>query len=231
MTHTEAKEWVAGNRSTSGMVTIDPVETREERIACTDAAMKEQAYWTLKAYNEGLIESEPTGELERERDYLRDLLEEALLFVVPWAEMDAVGTGEDDNCGVNRATVIRDAICAVLKSEPHTLPASPVSAFECWAWYTITDGKVVTYAQGFRESSRRPVWKEAIGCFEISASRNAVMVPRCIIGHADELDAFRDAMAMAYQMHCELMECNGRPEWDQPKQPIAGRCRSRKDRP
>ena len=58
MTKNEAEEWLLGNRSMTNLITQCPFETWEVRISQADAAMMEQAYWVLKAYNEGLIVKE-----------------------------------------------------------------------------------------------------------------------------------------------------------------------------
>ena len=58
MTKEEAKEWLEGQRSTTNMIPSDPDGyglTWEVRIAQADAAMMQQAYWTLRAHSEGLI--------------------------------------------------------------------------------------------------------------------------------------------------------------------------------
>lgn len=56
MTLEEAKEWLSGNRSTCNFIPQDPWESWQVRIAQTDAAMMEQAYYVLKAHKEGLID-------------------------------------------------------------------------------------------------------------------------------------------------------------------------------
>ena len=50
--HKEAIAWLNGERSLSNVVPQDPYETWQERIARADAAMTEQAYWMVRAYNE-----------------------------------------------------------------------------------------------------------------------------------------------------------------------------------
>ena len=50
----EAQEWLAGNRSSVNIVSQDPYETWEIRIAEADAARTQQAYWIVRAYKEGL---------------------------------------------------------------------------------------------------------------------------------------------------------------------------------
>ena len=55
MDYEEAISWLKGERSVNGLP-IEPVETLPVRIAQTDAAMTQQAYYIVKAYNENLIE-------------------------------------------------------------------------------------------------------------------------------------------------------------------------------
>ena len=55
MNHEEAKAWLRGERSTTNMIPNHPYETWRERIARTDAAMIERAYWIVKAHKEGLV--------------------------------------------------------------------------------------------------------------------------------------------------------------------------------
>ena len=55
MTPEEAREWLTGLRSMCNLVSQDPFETWQERIARADAAKAEQAYWVLRATKEGLI--------------------------------------------------------------------------------------------------------------------------------------------------------------------------------
>jgi len=55
----EAREWVKGNRSTTNTIPQEPLSTWEVRILDADASMIKQAYYTLKAYKEGLMEENP----------------------------------------------------------------------------------------------------------------------------------------------------------------------------
>ena len=57
MNYDEAAEWMRGERSTTNMIPHDPHESWLVRITVADAAMKEQAYWTLKAWHEGIVPS------------------------------------------------------------------------------------------------------------------------------------------------------------------------------
>lgn len=92
----------------------------------------------------------------------------------------------------------------------------PCSAVLCWARHTIMDGKVVTYSTSFEGDGEFPHGKDATGYFEISASRNCVMVHRATIKSGCQLETFKAAIEIANRMHCELSACNGRPEWSQP---------------
>ena len=58
MTYEEALAWLRGERSMCNLVAQHPFETWQERIARTDAALTEQAYWTVRAHKEGLIPKE-----------------------------------------------------------------------------------------------------------------------------------------------------------------------------
>lgn len=64
---------------------------------------------------------------------------------------------------------------------------------------TIMDGKVVTYSTAFRQSEGifGPEY-EAAGHFEVSASRNAVMVHRASIASKEELEALIEALNRAF---------------------------------
>ena len=56
----EAKEWFKGTRSMHNLINYDNENVNQGLIDCAkaDATMMEQAYWALRAYNEGLIEVE-----------------------------------------------------------------------------------------------------------------------------------------------------------------------------
>ena len=62
---------------------------------------------------------------------------------------------------------------------------------------TITDGEVVTYATDFRKSQHSGGY-DPFGPFEISASRNAVIVHRATIKHPEDVAAVSQALAAAY---------------------------------
>ena len=53
---TEARAWLAGERSMANMIPKHPSETWLVRIAQADAAMVQEAYWVLKASSEGLLD-------------------------------------------------------------------------------------------------------------------------------------------------------------------------------
>ena len=55
MTVKEAHEWLNGKRSMTNLIPQDPLATWQVRIAEADAAMRQQAYWLLKAHNESLL--------------------------------------------------------------------------------------------------------------------------------------------------------------------------------
>lgn len=55
MTKEEAIEWINGNRSMTNQIPQDPFETWLVRINEADAAMVQQAYWTLKAHSDNLM--------------------------------------------------------------------------------------------------------------------------------------------------------------------------------
>lgn len=59
MDYKEACEWLKGNRSTVNTIPHDPLETWQIRTAQADAAMTQQAYWIVKAYNEARAFSTP----------------------------------------------------------------------------------------------------------------------------------------------------------------------------
>ena len=56
MDKAEAIEWLEGKRSmaNAGLIPWDS-DTWHARVAQTDAAKTEQAYWVLRAYKDGLI--------------------------------------------------------------------------------------------------------------------------------------------------------------------------------
>lgn len=56
----EALAWLRGERSLTNMIPQHPLETWQVRIAEADAGATQQAYWTVKAYREGLLASKET---------------------------------------------------------------------------------------------------------------------------------------------------------------------------
>lgn len=67
---------------------------------------------------------------------------------------------------------------------------------------TIMDGRVVTYATHFEES--KGVFgtdHRALGAFEVSASRNAVVVHRAEVRNAENLNALLAALDQAWHEH------------------------------
>ncbi|MGD9590831.1 MAG: hypothetical protein AB7Q37_18485 [Pyrinomonadaceae bacterium] len=74
---------------------------------------------------------------------------------------------------------------------------------------TIMDGTVVTFAVDFRRSEGAfGSNDDALGPFEISASRNAVIVHRAEINDRDELEAFIAAMRGAAEEASRLSICD-----------------------
>jgi len=55
MNKEEAIAWLTGERSMTNTIPQDPFDTWQVRSAQADAAMCEQAYWILMAYNDGLV--------------------------------------------------------------------------------------------------------------------------------------------------------------------------------
>jgi hypothetical protein len=51
----EARAWINGERSTINFMPQDPFDTWNVRIAQADAALTQQAYWIVKAHEDGLI--------------------------------------------------------------------------------------------------------------------------------------------------------------------------------
>jgi len=54
----QAKKWLKGEQSTTNYMPQEPTETWLVRIAQADAALAQQAYWIVKAHQEGLIKTE-----------------------------------------------------------------------------------------------------------------------------------------------------------------------------
>lgn len=78
--------------------------------------------------------------------------------------------------------------------------------------HTIMDGRVVTFAKDFRvqaEGAFGPIL-DAVGPFEISASRNMVCVHKADLS-VDDFDEFNRALELARQEYRFLARCDGRP--------------------
>lgn len=75
---------------------------------------------------------------------------------------------------------------------------------------TICDGEVVTFATGF--SGERGVFGEsyrATGNFEVSASRNAVVVHRAECREASDVGLLVDAIMLAHRAMADLVSKRG----------------------
>lgn len=59
MNYEEAIAWLKGERSMTNIIPQHPFETWLVRIQEADAACTQQAYWIVKAQQEGLIRSKP----------------------------------------------------------------------------------------------------------------------------------------------------------------------------
>lgn len=78
---------------------------------------------------------------------------------------------------------------------------------------TVMDGEVVTFATAFKEKPGifgRAAY-EAIGPFEVSASRDAVIVHRATISSADSMDRLVEALRLAYAAMERLEGRYGQP--------------------
>lgn len=69
MTKAEAIAWIRGERDMCNIVDPNPRETWQERIERANAAMRESAYWVLRAHKEKLISDQ--GETEEGQDESR----------------------------------------------------------------------------------------------------------------------------------------------------------------
>ena len=58
MTIEEAIAWLKGERSTVNVVPQHPLETWQSRIMEADAFATQQAYWIVRAQNEGIVPEE-----------------------------------------------------------------------------------------------------------------------------------------------------------------------------
>ncbi len=79
--------------------------------------------------------------------------------------------------------------------------------------HTVMDGRVVSFAIGFRKVGEGMLGSlyEATGPFEISASRNAVVVHTAELKDAVDFKQFNEALAHATLEHSALRKCDGRP--------------------
>ncbi len=75
MTYEEALAWLRGERSTINMTNGDSPGEASERAYRQDAAATEQAYWIVKATQEGL-----TGKMKRNYSVIEYVL--VVLFIV-----------------------------------------------------------------------------------------------------------------------------------------------------
>ena len=57
MTKEDAIQWLTKRKTMRKDIPLNPPETYAERVIRANAALAEQAYWTLKAHAEGLIET------------------------------------------------------------------------------------------------------------------------------------------------------------------------------
>lgn len=70
---------------------------------------------------------------------------------------------------------------------------------------TIMDGKVVTFATSFTKLGYGPFQtREALGPFEVSASRNAVIAHRAECKTAEQVEALIDAIRQAEETRKRL---------------------------
>lgn len=80
-----------------------------------------------------------------------------------------------------------------------------MSAFDRRERHTFMDGKVVTFSPEFKSvSSALGDYDKACGSFEISASRNAVMVHKADLSTASEVSAFLEAISAAGAVAADL---------------------------
>lgn len=79
--------------------------------------------------------------------------------------------------------------------------------------HTIMDGRVVTFASDFVEERKGIVAPivDAVGPYEVSASRNAVMVHRASVSDLHSFNELNSAIQMAWEEHKFLRTHDGRP--------------------
>jgi hypothetical protein len=80
--------------------------------------------------------------------------------------------------------------------------------------HTICDGRVTRFAESFVDTGRGAFGRiyEAVGPYEISASRSEVMVHHARIAHPKRLSEFVAALEAAWNEHEHLLACDGRPK-------------------
>ena len=82
--------------------------------------------------------------------------------------------------------------------------------------HTIMSGRVVTYAQDFKtEPGVFGERYEPLGAFEVSASRDAVMVHRAEIASPLCMAELQAALTEAWAEHNRLARFDGRPRLDE----------------
>lgn len=78
---------------------------------------------------------------------------------------------------------------------------------------TIMDGRVVEFAMAFRDSEGiLGMHSEALGPFEISASRNAVIIHRAALPSDESYAAFTQALADARKAHAYIAQHDDVPQ-------------------
>ena len=80
---------------------------------------------------------------------------------------------------------------------------------QCYIRHTIMDGQVRSYAAAWGDDGSR-----AIGPFEVSASRNAVMVHHANLRGAEDISLFEACLSQAVADMRMLYSCDGRPNAD-----------------
>jgi hypothetical protein len=82
--------------------------------------------------------------------------------------------------------------------------------------HTIRDGRVTRFAESFtgtgRDAFGRIYEDEAVGPYEVSASRSEVRVHYARIAHPNRLPEFVAALEAAWNEHEHLLACDGRPK-------------------
>jgi hypothetical protein len=87
--------------------------------------------------------------------------------------------------------------------------------------HTICDGRVAYFAETFVATGHAAFGRiyEAVGPYEVSASRYAVMVHHATIAHPKRLPEFVRALEAAWAEHEYLLACDGRPKDDDKGEP------------